>query len=190
MVAVRAIWMICWTQHAAGRRVRARRRLIFHLAAAVSAECEADFDLGCGRTCAATERLLAACRRLAQNLVVVFASSVAVFGASVTIGCPWWSTTRRCRTRSPATASRKLIGEHLLADYTRKGYVRGRTVSLMTVVVRPGPPNAAASGFLSAIIREPLRGKRAVCPVPPRTEVAVALTASAIEGLLCAASLR
>jgi nucleoside-diphosphate-sugar epimerase len=82
----------------------------------------------------------------------------------------------------------KLIGEYLLADYTRKGFVRGRTVRLMTVVVRPGRPNAAASSFLSAIIREPLRGERAVCPVSPRTEVALASPARAIEGLLCAAT--
>ena len=60
----------------------------------------------------------------------------------------------------------KVIGEQLLADYTRKGFLRGRTVRLMTVSVRPGRPNAAASSFLSAIIREPLAGERAICPVP------------------------
>jgi nucleoside-diphosphate-sugar epimerase len=82
----------------------------------------------------------------------------------------------------------KLIGEHLLADYTRKGFVRGRTIRLMTVVVRPGRPNAAASSFLSAIIREPLRGERAVCPVPPQTEVALASPGRAIDALLRAAA--
>ncbi|HUK71581.1 MAG TPA: hypothetical protein VLW50_22910 [Streptosporangiaceae bacterium] len=81
----------------------------------------------------------------------------------------------------------KVIGEHLLADYTRKGFVRGRTVRLMTVSVRPGRPNAAASSFLSAIIREPLAGERAICPVDARTEVALASPARAIDGLLCAA---
>ena len=70
--------------------------------------------------------------------------------------------------------TQKFIGEQLLADYTRKGFLRGRAIRLMTVSVRPGRPNAAASGFLSGIIREPLAGQRAVCPVDPETEVALA----------------
>jgi nucleoside-diphosphate-sugar epimerase len=79
--------------------------------------------------------------------------------------------------------TQKFIGEQLLADYTRKGFLRGRAIRLMTVSVRPGRPNAAASGFLSGIIREPLAGQRAVCPVAPETE-----PAKAIGGLLCAAT--
>jgi nucleoside-diphosphate-sugar epimerase len=82
----------------------------------------------------------------------------------------------------------KFIGEQLLADYTRKGFLRGRAIRLMTVCVRPGRPNAAASGFFSGIIREPLAGQRAVCPVDPRTEVALASPAKAIAGLLLAAT--
>ena len=82
----------------------------------------------------------------------------------------------------------KVVGEQLLADYTRKGFLRGRAIRLMTVSVRPGRPNAAASGFLSGIIREPLAGLRAVCPVDPQTEVALASPARAIDGLLCAAA--
>jgi nucleoside-diphosphate-sugar epimerase len=82
----------------------------------------------------------------------------------------------------------KVIGEQLLADYTRKGFLRGRAIRLMTVSVRPGLPNAAASGFLSGIIREPLAGQRAICPVEPQTEVALASPARAIDGLLCAAT--
>ena len=82
----------------------------------------------------------------------------------------------------------KVIGEQLLADYTRKGFVRGRAIRLMTVCVRPGRPNAAASGFFSSIIREPLAGQRAVCPVGARTEVALTSPAKAIGGLLCAAT--
>jgi D-erythronate 2-dehydrogenase len=81
----------------------------------------------------------------------------------------------------------KVIGEQLLADYTRKGFLRGRSVRLMTVCVRPGRPNAAASGFLSGIIREPLAGQRAVCPVGPHTEVALASPARALAGLRRAA---
>ena len=82
----------------------------------------------------------------------------------------------------------KVIGEQLLADYTRKGFLRGRAVRLATVSVRPGRPNQAASGFLSGIIREPLAGQRAICPVAPQTEVALASPAKAIGGLLCAAT--
>ena len=79
------------------------------------------------------------------------------------------------------------MGEYLLADYTRKGFLRGRALRLVPVSVRPGKPNAAASGFKSGIIREPLAGQRAACPVGPDTEVALASPAKAIAGLLRAA---
>jgi len=82
----------------------------------------------------------------------------------------------------------KFIGEQLVADYTRKGFLRGRSIRLMTVSVRPGRPNAAASGFMSGIIREPLAGQRAACPVDPDTEVALASPARAIEALRSAAT--
>jgi nucleoside-diphosphate-sugar epimerase len=162
--------------------------VIFHLAAAVSAECEADFDLGMRTNLRATERLLASCRAAATNPVVVFASSVAVFGSSEDHRLPAVVDDQTAPNPQSSYGIQKLIGEHLLADYTRKGFLRGRTVRLMTVVVRPGRPNAAASGFLSAIIREPLRGERARCPVAPQTEIALASPARAIEGLLCAAT--
>jgi D-erythronate 2-dehydrogenase len=162
--------------------------VIFHLAAAVSAECEADFDLGMRTNLHTTERLLAACRTIGTGPVVVFASSVAVFGASDDHPLAAVVDDHTLPNPQSSYGIQKLIGEHLLADYTRKGFVRGRTVRLMTVVVRPGRPNAAASSFLSAIIREPLRGERALCPVSPRTEVALASPARAIEGLLCAAT--
>jgi nucleoside-diphosphate-sugar epimerase len=84
--------------------------------------------------------------------------------------------------------TQKLMTEQLLSDVTRRGYVRGRTVRLMTVTVRPGRPNAAASSFVSGIIREPLRGERSTCPVPPDTPIAVSSPRGAIEGLLAAAS--
>ena len=97
---------------------------------------------------------------------MVFASSLAVFGGILpsTRSRRSWTITP-CPIRSPATGTQKFIGEQLLADYTRKGFLRGRAVRLMTVTVRPGRPNAAASGFFSSIIREPLAGQRAVCPV-------------------------
>jgi D-erythronate 2-dehydrogenase len=171
-----------------GRDALAGADVIFHLAAAVSAECEADFDLGMHANRRATERLLARCRELASNPVVVFASSVAVFGASVEHPLPAVVDDHTMPNPQSSYGAQKVIGEQLLADYTRKGFVRGRTVRLMTVSVRPGRANAAASGFLSGIIREPIAGHRAICPVSPATEVALASPARAISGLLCAAT--
>ncbi len=75
-----------------------------------------------------------------------------------------------------------------MADYTRKGFARGRSVRLMTVAVRPGKPNAAASSFVSGIIREPLAGQRAACPVPPGTAIALASPRRTLEGILRAAA--
>jgi len=169
---------------AAARDALAGAELVFHLAAAVSGECEADFDLGLRANLQATEALLASCRALGTAPVVVFSSSVAVFGglAGTVITDDTWPT--------PQTSygTQKVMCEYLLADYTRKGFLNGRAVRLMTVSVRPGRPNAAASGFLSGIIREPLAGQRAVCPVDPGTEVALASPAKAIGALRCAAT--
>ena len=172
----------------AGRDALAEADVIFHLAAAVSAECEADFDLGMRANLRATESLLASCRALGTNPVVVFASSVAVFGASSEHPLPAVVDDHTLPNPQSSYGVQKVIGEQLLADYTRKGFLRGRAVRLMTVSVRPGRPNAAASGFLSGIIREPLAGERAICPVDARTEVALASPARAIDGLLCAAT--
>jgi len=172
----------------AGPAVLADADVIFHLAAAVSAECEADFDLGMRSNLGATERLLESCRALRTRPAVVFASSVAAFGASEDQPLPAVVDDHTMPNPQSSYGIQKVVGEHLIADYTRKGYLRGRTVRLMTVVVRPGRPNAAASGFLSAIIREPLRGERTACPVDPETAVALASPARAIEGLLCAAT--
>jgi nucleoside-diphosphate-sugar epimerase len=172
----------------ANRDVLAGADVVFHLAAAVSAECEADFDLGMRMNVRATESLLAACRALGTNPVVVFASSVAVFGASAEHPLPAVVDDQTLPNPQSSYGVQKVIGEQLMADYTRKGFLRGRSVRLMTVSVRPGRPNAAASSFLSGIIREPLAGERAICPVSPRTQVAVASPARAIDGLLCAAA--
>jgi len=169
---------------AAARGPLSGAELIFHLAAAVSGECEADFDLGLRANLQATHALLASCRALGTAPAVVFSSSVAVFGGSAetVITDDTWPT--------PQTSygTQKVMCEYLLADYTRKGFLNGRAVRLMTVSVRPGRPNAAASGFLSGIIREPLAGQRAVCPVDPGTEVALASPAKAIGALRCAAT--
>ena len=162
--------------------------VIFHLAAAVSAECEADFDLGIRANLRATETLLAACRAAGTRPVLVFASSLAVFGSSAEHPLPAVVDDQTMPNPQTSYGVQKVIGEQLLADYTRKGYLRGRSVRLMTVCVRPGRPNAAASGFLSGIIREPPAGQRAVCPVDPHTEVALASPARALAGLRRAAA--
>ena len=162
--------------------------VVFHLAAAVSAECEADFDLGIHANLRGTEAVLAASRALGTSPVVVYASSVAVFGGSPARPLPPVIDDHTQPIPQTSYGTQKAIGEHLLADYTRKGFLRGRALRLMTVTVRPGRPNRAASGWVSGIIREPLAGQRAICPVPPETEVALASPAKAVTALLRAAT--
>ncbi|HTX28512.1 MAG TPA: D-erythronate dehydrogenase [Streptosporangiaceae bacterium] len=172
---------------AAGRDLLSGAAVVFHLAAAVSGECEADFDLGLRANLRATESLLASCRALGTVPVVVFSSSVAVFGGSAEHPLPAVIEDFTLPTPQTSYGTQKFMCEQLLADYTRKGFLDGRAMRLMTVCVRPGRPNAAASGFLSGIIREPLAGLRATCPVDPGTEVAIASPAKAVGALLCAA---
>jgi D-erythronate 2-dehydrogenase len=161
--------------------------LVFHLAAAVSGECEADFDLGMRSNVDATRALLQACRALKTSPTVVFASSLAVFGNSPEQPLPAVIDDRTLPTPQNSYGIQKFIGEQLVADYARKGFMRGRNVRLMTVSVRPGKPNGAASSFLSGMIREPLAGTRAQCPVPPETAVALASPGRTVEGLIRAA---
>lgn len=162
--------------------------LIFHLAAAVSSDCERDFDLGMRSNVQTTQLLLQTCRALSLLRTVpvrlVFASSVAVFGGSL----PAIVQDDTLPQPQSSYGIQKFICEQLVADYTRKGFVDGRSSRLMTVSVRPGQPNGAASGFLSGIAREPLAGKRAICPVSPDTQVALSTAACSVEGLLAAAS--
>jgi len=160
---------------------------VFHLAAAVSGECEADFDLGMRSNFAATHALLERLRALGTRPVLVFSSSLAVFGDSPEQPLPPVIDDHTLPTPQTSYGIQKFIGEQLVADFTRKGFVRGRSVRLMTVSVRPGKPNGAASGFFSGMIREPLAGLRAACPVPDETPVAVASPARTIEGLIRAA---
>lgn len=176
---------------AAGAALPPDTDLVFHLAAAVSAECEADFDLGMRSNFAATHQLLEACRALTamrgRAPALVFASSLAVFGGSPELPLPAVITDTSLPTPQGSYGIQKFIGEQMVTDYTRKGFVLGRSVRLMTVSVRPGRPNGAASGFLSGMIREPLAGLRAPVPVPPETPVALASPARTIEGIVRAA---
>jgi nucleoside-diphosphate-sugar epimerase len=162
--------------------------LVFHLAAAVSAECEANLDLGLRSNVDTTRALLDALREVGGGGPrFVFSSSVAVFGGDVDLPMPRVIHDDTLPVPQSSYGVQKFICEQLVADYTRRGLIDGRSVRLMTVTVRPGRPNAAASGFLSSIVREPLNGQQAVCPVAPETEAAVASPQRAIEGLLKAA---
>ena len=172
---------------AAAQSIWAQAAIVFHLAAAVSGECEADFDLGMRSNIDATRALLEACRAAGNCPTVVFASSLAVFGNSAAQPLPAVIDDRTLPTPQNSYGIQKFIGEQLVADYGRKGFVCARNVRLMTVSVRPGKPNGAASSFLSGMIREPLAGVRAACPVPPETAVALSSPARTIDGLIRAA---
>ncbi|MEV6899652.1 D-erythronate dehydrogenase [Amycolatopsis sp. NPDC051372] len=157
---------------------------IFHLAGVVSGAAEADFDLGMRTNLDGTRALLEYARGLAAAPVLVFSSSLAVFGSDPALG-PVGDVDDTTLPRPQSSYGiQKFIGEQLVADYSRKGFVRGRSVRLMTVSVRPGKPNAAASSFLSGIIREPLAGQRAACPVPPGTPIALSSPRKTLDGLL------
>ena len=162
--------------------------VVFHLAAAVSGECEADFDLGLEANLRGGMALLEACRAAGRRPVFVFASSLAVFGQWPGQPLPDVVTDTTLPTPVTSYGIQKYVLEQLVTDYTRKGFIVGRPVRLATVSVRPGRPNAAASGFLSGIIREPLAGQRAVCPVTAETPVALSSPSHTIAGLLRAAS--
>ncbi|MCL8010252.1 D-erythronate dehydrogenase [Streptomyces sp. AS02] len=162
--------------------------VLFHLAAAVSAECEADFDLGMSTNLDTTRALLEAAR--AQSAAggpaprVGFSSSVAVYGSDPALPLPSVVGESTLPTPRSSYGIQKLVCEQLIADYTRRGFLDGRVTRLMTVSVRPGKPNAAASGFLSGIIREPLAGLPAICPVRPGLRVALASPRRTVEAIL------
>lgn len=145
----------------AARLLARKPEVVFHLAAVVSGEAEADFEKGYRVNLEGTRLLFEAIRRQGYRPRVVFASSIAVFGAPFpeAIGDEFLS--------APLTSygTQKAMGELLLADYTRRGFMDGIGLRLPTVCVRPGKPNKAASGFFSGIIREPLAGEEALLPV-------------------------
>lgn len=161
---------------------------VFHFASAVSGECEADFGLGLRSNLDTTRKLLDALRaqqaRSGQAPLLFFASSVAVFGSDPAIPLADVVRDETLPTPQSSYGIHKFICEQLIADYTRKGYIDGRVARLMTVSVRPGRPNGAASSFLSGIVREPLSGIASVCPVELSTEVALSSPNNTIAGIL------
>jgi len=140
---------------------------VFHLAAVVSGAAEADFDLGMRANLDGTRRVLEQARRCARPPRLVFSSSVAAFGGKL----PKVLDDSTVAAPQTSYGTQKVLGEYLIADYSRKGYVDGRSLRLPTVVVRAGRPNAAASSFASSILREPLNGEPCDCPVGPKTGV-------------------
>jgi D-erythronate 2-dehydrogenase len=143
---------------------------VFHLAAVVSGQAEADTDLGYRVNLDGTRAVLDSCRALGTAPRLVFASSLAVYGGVL----PPLVGDDTPLTPQSSYGTQKAIGELLVNDYSRKGFVDGRALRLPTVVVRPGRPNRAASSFASSMIREPLAGKDAVCPVSSDLVMALA----------------
>src|SRR5205807_2698836 len=152
---------------------------VFHLAAIVSGQAEADTGLGYRVNLDGTRTVLDACRALGTMPKLVFASSLAVYGGEL----PPEVGDDTALTPQSSYGAQKAIGELLVNDYSRKGFVDGRALRLPTVVVRPGLPNRAASTFASSMIREPLTGKDAVCPVSPDTVMALASPRRIVAGL-------
>ena len=161
---------------------------VFHLASAVSGECEADFELGLRSNLDSTRALLDSLRLNVnaggKPARVVFSSSVAVFGPDPAVPMPKVVADDTFPAPQTSYGAQKLICEHLVADYTRKGYIDGRAARLMTVTVRPGKPNGAASSFFSGIVREPLAGVEALCPVDASVSHPMSSPSRTIEGLI------
>lgn len=154
---------------------------VFHLASVVSAGAEQDFDLAMRVNLDGHRNILDALRVLGSRPRYVFTSSLAVYGGEDARGEVHDHTHQIPQTTYGVT---KAIGELLVNDYTRKGFIDGRSARLGMVIVRPGKPNKAASGFASAVVREPLNGIDYVLPVPTTTKVAVTGYRTIVEGLL------
>ncbi|WP_029048207.1 D-erythronate dehydrogenase [Cupriavidus sp. amp6] len=153
---------------------------VFHLAAVVSGQAEADFELGMRVNLDASRALLETCRELGHKPRVLFTSSVAVYGGEL----PPVVQDDTALNPQSSYGVQKAIGELLLSDYSRRGFVDGRVLRLPTISVRPGKPNAAASSFASGIIREPLAGVTANCPVAPETKLWLLSPRAAVAALV------
>jgi nucleoside-diphosphate-sugar epimerase len=169
----------------AARLVAPKHDVIFHLAGVVSGEAEANFEKGYRVNLDGTRMLFEAIRHAGHAPRVVFTSSIAVFGAPFPEVIP----DEFHLTPMTSYGTQKMMGEALLADYTRRGIFDGIGIRLPTICVRPGKPNKAASGFFSGIIREPLAGQEAILPVPRTVLHTHASPRSAINFLVHAAGI-
>ncbi len=159
--------------------ISARTAAVFHFGAVVSAGAEADFDLGMRVNLDGTRNVLEACRRLPSPPRVVFASSLAVYGGDL----PKLIDDATPSYPQTSYGAQKACGELLVSDYSRKGFIDGRALRFPTILVRP-EPNLAASTFASTIIREPLLARDTICPVEPRSVMAVMSIAKLIDCIM------
>ena len=153
---------------------------VFHLAAVVSGQAEADFDLGMRINLDATRLLLERARANGNKPKFIFTSSVAAFGGALPARVP----DDFAPMPQSSYGMQKVAGELLVNEYGRRGFIDARVLRMPTVCVRPGAPNRAASSFASGIIREPLNGVDAVCPVAPQTIMWLASPSVAIANTI------
>src|SRR6266567_891057 len=157
--------------------------VVYHLAAVLSGQSEAEFETGMQVNVDATRSLLEACRRLTRAPRMVFASTIAVFGGPLPEVVPENAVLRP----QSSYGTEKAIAELLVSEYSRRGFIDGVICRIATVTVRPGAPNSALSSFVSGIIREPLSGVDAVCPVPLETRLWISSPDAVIRNLMHAA---
>lgn len=165
--------------------VRDEVGLVYHLAAVLSGQSETEFDLGMQVNVEATRGLLEACRALTNTPRFVFSSTVAVFGGPLPDVVP----EAMAVLPQSSYGTEKAIGEHLVREYSRRGFIDGIVCRVPTVAVRPGAPNSAVSSFVSGIIREPLAGIDTVCPVPLDTRLWISSPEVVTDNLVHAARL-
>jgi D-erythronate 2-dehydrogenase len=165
--------------------ISSKTAIVFHLAAVVSSHAEKDFDLGWKVNLDITQLLLEACRHAHPGIRFVFASGLAVYGGKL----PAVVSDNTAVTPQSSYGTQKAIGELLVNDYSRKGFVDGRVLRLPTICVRPGRPNMAASSFVSSIIREPINGETAVCPISPDLSILLSSPDTAIQNMIKAATM-
>ena len=154
---------------------------VFHLASVVSAQGEQDFDLALTVNLDGSRNVLEACRALGSRPRLVFASTLAAFGGGA---MPETVSDTTKPTPQTTYGTTKAMCELLVNDYTRRGFVDGRTARLPTVIIRPGAPNQAASAFASAVFREPLAGRDYALPVGLETRIPVIGARTVVEGLI------
>ena len=159
---------------------------VYHLAAVVSGQAEAEFDLGMRVNVDAARTLLEACRRLEKPPRFIFTSTVAVFGGALPAIVP----ENVALVPQSSYGSEKAIVELLVSEYARKRFVDGIVCRLPTIAVRPGTANAAMSSFVSGIIREPLAGVDTICPVPLDTRLWISSPDVVTANLVHAARIR
>jgi D-erythronate 2-dehydrogenase len=157
--------------------------IVYHLAAVLSGQSEAEFDAGMQVNVDATRSLLEACRRLSRPARVVLASSIAVFGGRLPEVVPEDAVVRP----QSSYGTGKAIAELLVSEYSRRGFIDGLACRIATVAIRPGKPNSALSSFVSGIIREPLAGRDSVCPVTLDTRIWISSPATVTTNLVHAA---